>query len=253
MRVGERLEVLDWAVGEGLAVDDVMLPYRTDWRSMATLLDRLKGKSLDRAGLEARMGSGESFRETLNAAEQLSLVRRDDAGDIELTHEGQRLAYASNERERQQELTSAMLSYEPYGLPVERALTEEMTVIDGPWVERVWQVDMRLGQPRNRVEEARTFFFRLADDAGLGTYHRGVRGQPTRLELASDVASRVERAVAANGVEVESPESSPPAPIQLTAHRPQAAATLSLNIDMSDWELDKIEALLRLVGLISDE
>ena len=236
-------------------MDDVMLPYRTDWRSIGMLLDLLKGKNLDRSGLEARMGAGESFRETLNATEQLDLVRRDESGDIGLTNLGRRLAYAANEQERRDELTNAMLRYEPYGVPLQRALAEEMPVLDGPWVERVWQVDMRLGQPRNRVEEARTFFFRLASEAGLGTYHRGVRGQSTRLELAGDVAERLQRLV-------ESTESGQPAaeagqPAQpITAWTGSTAthvASLSLTIDMSDWEFDKIEALLRLVGIIEQD
>jgi len=234
-------------------MDDLMLPYRTDWRSIAMLLDLLKGKSLDRSGLEARMGAGESFRETLNAAEQLGLVRRDDAGDVALTNAGRRLAYATNDRERQQELAAAMIGYEPYGLPLERALNEEMSVVDGPWVERVWQVDMRLGQPRNRVEEARTFFFRLADDAGLGTYHRGVRGQPTRLELAGDIARRLELAAESSEPESVTPDLPSPAKIIRPASGGQPIASLSLSIDMSDWELDKIEALLRLVGILPSE
>lgn len=37
---------------------EVMLPYRTDWRAMGTLLDYAKGKGVDRATLEARMGAG---------------------------------------------------------------------------------------------------------------------------------------------------------------------------------------------------
>ena len=233
-------------------MDDVMLPYRTDWRSIAMLLDLLKGKSLDRSSLEARLGSGESFRETLNAAEQLNLVRRDDAGDIGLTNSGRRLAYATNDREQHEELTGAMLQYEPYGVPLQRALAEEMSVVDGPWVERVWQVDMRLGQPRNRVEEARTFFFRLADDAGLGTYHRGVRGQPTRLELAKDVMQRLQQA-AEYGVRLAKEGETAVAPSSWTASSSSSNASLSLTIDMSDWELDKIEALLRLVGVIQED
>ncbi len=232
-------------------MDDVMLPYRTDWHSIAMLLDLLKGKSLDRSSLEARMGSGESFRETLNAAEQLNLVRRDDAGDIGLTNSGRRLAYATNDREQHEELTGAMLQYEPYGVPLQRALAEEMSVVDGPWVERVWQVDMRLGQPRNRVEEARTFFFRLADDAGLGTYHRGVRGQPTRLELANDVVQRLQQAVESG--ELFAKDETAIAASSWTTSSSRSNASLSLTIDMSDWELDKIEALLRLVGVIQED
>lgn len=227
-----------------------MLPYRTDWRSIASLLDLLKGKSFDRASLEARLGAGEAFRETLNAAEQLLLVRRDEVGEIELTHAGQRLAYAANQREREQELTAAMLAYEPYAVPLERALAEEMAVVDGPWVERVWQVDMRLGQPRNRVEEARTFFFRLADDAGLGSYHRGVRGQPTRLELASDAAARLERAAAESAGHPVEPIGEVPGTRAPGAAPARSGVTLSLSIDMSEWDMDKIEALLRLVGII---
>ncbi len=235
-------------------MDDVMLPYRSDWRSLATLLDLLKGKTLDRSSLEARMGAGESFRETLNAAEQLRLVRRDDAGEIELTNSGRRLAYASNERERQHELTAAMLSYEPYGVPLERALAEEMSVVDGPWVERVWQVDMRLGQPRNRVEEARTFFFRLADDAGLGTYHRGVRGQPTRLDLSDDVTQRLDQATRTDETpgEPQPAVATTPIPPQWRTQVAAPVATLSLTVDMSDWDIDKIEALLRLVGIVDE-
>jgi hypothetical protein len=232
-------------------MDDVMLPYRTEWRSLAMLLDILKGKGADRTNLEARLGAGESFRETLNAAEQLSLVRRDDAGEIQLTQQGRRLAYAANDRERQQELTGAMLSYAPYAIPLQRALADDLQLVDGPWVERVWQVDMRLGQPRNRVEEARTFFFRLADDAGLGSYHRGVRGQPTRLELSRDARPRLEQAVA---VEESSPVEYAAAPplLELDGNNPVSALPIALNlsIDMSGWELDKIEALLRLVGIL---
>jgi hypothetical protein len=228
-----------------------MLPYRTDWRSLATLLDALKGKGSDRSTLEARLGAGESFRETLNAAEQLRVARRDEAGEVQLTEQGRRLAYAANERERQFELAAAMLGYPPYGIALQRALDEELPIIDGPWVERVWQVDMRLGQPRNRVEEARTFFFRLADDAGLGTYHRGVRGQPTRLELSANAAERLEQLSQATGDEASPQE----ATIPLTkAHAPSstgASVALNLTIDMSDWDLERIEALLRLVGIIS--
>ncbi|MDI3341112.1 MAG: hypothetical protein QJR03_11345 [Sphaerobacter sp.] len=241
---------------------EVMLPYRTDWRAMGTLLDYAKGKGIDRATLEARMGAGESLRETLNAVEQLGLVERDDAGDIRLTPQGQRLAYATSEGERRDELARAMLSYPPYAIPLERALAEGMTVLDAPWVERVWQVDMRLGQPRNRVEEARTFFFRLADEAGLGTYRRGVRGQPTRLDLAPDIAARL----AALRQSLEQP-AAPEPEAAATAAAPggpsptarladgvplRPGVTLSITVDMSDWDLERIAAFLRLVGLVQD-
>ncbi|ACZ40504.1 hypothetical protein [Sphaerobacter thermophilus] len=236
---------------------EVMLPYRTDWRAMGTLLDYAKGKGVDRATLEARMGAGESLRETLNAAEQLGLVTRDEVGDVRLTPQGERLAYASSESERRDELARAMLSYPPYAIPLERAVAEELTVLDAPWVERVWQVDMRLGQPRNRVEEARTFFFRLADEAGLGTYRRGVRGQPTRLDLAPDVAARLA------SLRQQSPETAEPAPAAAVPTSPGAGSitlptdglpsrpgvTLSVTVDMTDWDIDKITAFLRLVGL----
>jgi hypothetical protein len=147
---------------------------------MIALLDYAKGKGVDRATLEARMGSGESLRETLNAVEQLGLATRDESGNIHLTESGERLAYAVGDADRSAELSRAMLSYPPYAIPLDRAVAEGLSVLDAAWVERIWQVDMRLAQPRNRVEEARTFYFRLADEGGLGVYRRGVRGQPTR-------------------------------------------------------------------------
>lgn len=235
---------------------ELMLPYRTDWRAMATVLDYAKGKGIDRATLEARMGAGEPLRETLNAVEQLGLITRDDVGDIRLTPQGERVAYASSEAERRDELARAMLTYPPYAIPLERAIAEELPVLDAPWVERVWQVDMRLGQPRNRVEEARTFFFRLADEAGLGTYRRGVRGQPTRLDLADDAPARIAT------LQQRQPEAAAeiPAPVetllpQLTFQTEAApiavpgGISLAVTVDMTDWDLSKIEAFLRLIGI----
>lgn len=166
--------------------EPITLPYRSDWREMSRLLDYCKGKGADRATLDARFGGGESLRETLNALEQLGLILRDDSSDVRLTSFGDRLAYAPDAAERRLLLIEALLGYAPYRYPLERAVDNQMALLDAPWLERIWQVDMRLGQPRNRVEEARTFFFRLADDAGLGTYRRGVRGQTTRLELSDD-------------------------------------------------------------------
>jgi hypothetical protein len=240
----------------------VMLPYRTDWRSVMTMLDYVKGKGADRSSLEARLGSGESFRETLNTAEQLGLVERDEGGEIRLTPSGQRIAYASNERERRRELAAALCRYAPYRVPFERALHSSASVIDGPLVERTWQVDMRLGQPRNRVEEARTLYFRLADEALLGTFRRGVRGQPTRLELSNEYPLIIGDLLAEIAKDTEEPEA-PEVPSVESVSRPSetvtmrlptapAAApgiTLEITVDMSDWDLDKIEAFLEMVGL----
>lgn len=238
----------------------VMLPYRTDWRTVMTMLDYVKGKGADRATLEARLGSGESFRETLNTAEQLGLVHRDDGGEIRLTGSGQQIAYASNDAERQREMAVALCRYAPYRIPFERALHASAHVIDGPSVERIWQVDMRLGQPRNRVEEARTFFFRLADEAGLGTFRRGVRGQPTRLELTpefprlvaellEETADQTEEPEAPATPIAEQPAASAPPSMTLPAPTTSPGVSLEIHVDMSDWDLDKIEAFLEMVGM----
>jgi hypothetical protein len=240
----------------------VMLPYRTDWRSVMTMLDYVKGKGADRTALEARLGSGESFRETLNTAEQLGLVERDEGGEIRLTTSGQRIAYAANDGERRRELAVALCRYAPYRVAFERALHASAPLIDGPSVERTWQVDMRLGQPRNRVEEARTLFFRLADEAGLGTFRRGVRGQPTRLELSNEYPLVFRDLLEETAGETEEPEAAPepkaqavpPSVEPITIQAPAAPSAtpgvrLEISVDMTDWDLDKIEAFLEMVGM----
>lgn len=240
----------------------VMLPYRTDWRSVMAMLDYVKGKGADRPSLEARLGTGESFRETLNTAEQLGLVDRDDNGEIRLSASGQRIAYASNDGERRHELALALCRYAPYRVPFERAVQSSQRMIDGPSVEQTWQVNMRLGQPRNRVEEARTFFFRLADEAGLGTFRRGVRGQPTRLELSGDFASVMPDLLRETASEIDVAEAPDlrgddglpgadlPRALTLTApESSQPGVTLAIHVDMSEWDLDRIEAFLGMVGL----
>lgn len=233
-------------------MDDVMLPYRTDWLTIKNLLDFSRGKGVDRSALESKIGSGEVLRETLNAAEQLGLIDREGSGEVRLTPDGERLAYAVGDADKRSELARAILSYPPYAIPLERAVAEDISVVDGRWVVRVWQIDMDLGQPRNRVEEARTFFFRLADDAGLGTFRRGVRGQPTRLELNPETPRLIQE-MTQESVEEQPPvEAVPGGPVLTPVVSTTAAgsASLAVTVDMTDWDLDKIEVFLRLVGLI---
>jgi|GEM_PF-544293 len=277
---------------------EIALPYRSDWREMSNVLDYCKGKGADRASLEARFGAGESLRETLNALEQLGLVERSDGGDTRLTSRGDELAYAPDQAQLRDRLVEAMLAYPPYRFPLERALAAEATVLDGPWIEHIWQVDMRLGQPRNRVEEARTFFYRLADEAGLGTYRRGVRGQTTRLELAPGFDERIRRLMERRASAATTPSRQPARPVDPVATRQGAADSaagtvagpgvgpvsspanpssgqfsqllpggvqsnqqdasllpglpqgISIQIDMTDWDLERIEAFLRLIGYL---
>jgi len=250
----------------------ILLPYRTDPRLLFQVLEYAKGRGVDRSVLEARLGGGEPLRETLNALEQLGLIERDDA-EVRLTEAGRRLAYATDAMERRRELARVVLSYSPYGGAIERALREGLSVMDGPWVERVWQVEMRLGQPRNRVEEARTFFFKLAEEAGLGVFRRGVRGQPSRLVLAPDLEEQVRalrpllaRAEPLRGVseeageeQTERAEVQPEMPPRLAGEGTSEAAggvpvtvTMTVTVDLTTWELEKIEAFLRLLGMVPE-
>lgn len=250
----------------------ILLPYRTDPRLLFQVLEYAKGRGVDRSVLEARLGGGEPLRETLNALEQLGLIERDDA-EVRLTEAGRRLAYATDAVKRRRELARVVLSYPPYGGAIERALREGLRVMDGPWVERVWQVEMRLGQPRNRVEEARTFFFKLAEEAGLGVFRRGVRGQPSRLVLAPDLEEQVRalrpllaRAEPLRGVSEEaSEEQAERAEVQpemlprlagegtIEAEgRVPVTVTMTVTVDLTTWELEKIEAFLRLLGMVPE-
>lgn len=236
----------------------VTLPYRTDWESMLDLLDYLKGSGADRAKIDARFGGGEPMRETLNALEQLGLIARADSGDIHLTNEGEELVYAPDESRRRRALAESLLRYQPYGIPIERAIGEGKDVIEAPWLEHIWQVDMRLGQPRNRVEEARTCFFRLAEAAGLGSYRRGVRGQASRLELAPTARSQVEGQLSRHP-EPEQPEEPSGPSGQLLIPAPQREKSvkaslpaepqvkLNLSIDLTEWDLEKIRELFELL------
>jgi Mn-dependent DtxR family transcriptional regulator len=262
---------------------DMALPYRTDWREMISVLDYCKGKGADRSALEARFGGGESLRETLNALEQLGLIERGETGDVRLSRQGDRLAYAPDPAQLRARLIEALLAYRPYHVPLERAAAERQSVLDGPAVEHIWQVDMRLGQPRNRVEEARTLFFRLCDEAGLGSYRRGVRGQTTRLDLPPDAHTRLREALAlrdaaqpplsthpspdpldaADGTQA-TPDNAPPvsrgiAQSSAAGHATRvipfptadaAVPSIAIQVDMSTWELDKIEAFLRMIGYL---
>lgn len=249
-------------------MENVILPYRTDWREMLGVIDYAKGSGADRAALDARFGAGEAMRETLNALQQLDLIERNESGDIRLSELGNRVGYAPDAPSRQGALVEALVKYQPYRIPLERARADDLDQLEAPWVEHIWQVDMRLGQPRNRVAEARTFFFRLADEAGLGVYHRGVRGQTTRLELSAAFADAFGLALialrpAAEAVTDEGPlepeagtdepETIDTIPAVSLNHPPSGGpVTFSIQVDMSDWEIDKIENFLKLIGYLPE-
>lgn len=244
---------------------DVVLPYRTDWREMENVLDYCKGKGADRAALETRFGAGEGLRETLNALEQLALIERSEAGDVRLSMLGEQLAYAPDRNRRRERLVEAIAGYPPYRAPLERAVADALPILDGPWVEHLWQVDMRLGQPRNRVEEARTFFFRLADEAGVGVYRRGVRGQTTRLELDDEAGAMLRPYLGRESAQPPAPVVAPAATSAVASGRvsepggeaagaPLASMTVApgvavtIHVDMTDWDFERIERFLALVG-----
>lgn len=246
---------------------EIILPYRTDWRDMENVLDYCKGKGADRSALEVRFGAGEGLRETLNALEQLGLIERSDVGDVRLTLLGEQLAYAPDRVQRGERLVEAIATYAPYRAPLERAIAEDLAVLDAPWIEHLWQVDMRLGQPRNRVEEARTFFFRLADEADLGIYRRGVRGQTTRLELAGSAAVALAPFLDRRNDAPAQPARSEPADLPLAPQPRETDSTggqvagqpltlptavapgvsMSIQVDMTDWDMERIERFLTLV------
>lgn len=246
---------------------EISLPYRTDWPEMLSVIDYIKGSGVDRATLDARFGAGETLRETLNALEELGLIARDDGSFLRLTGRGERLAYAMTEEERTEVLVESFLDYAPYGVPLVRARDDGRGVIDGPWLERIWQVDMRLGQPRNRVEEARTFFLRLAEVAGLGSFQRGVRGQPSRLELGpgftgllneveEQVRSRAPRSggsglsgEAQSGSHSDEKDPAPSAPAARDGGPPAASGVqVIITVDMTEWELERVERFLDLLA-----
>ncbi|MFW6074336.1 MAG: hypothetical protein ACOC9Y_01995 [Chloroflexota bacterium] len=247
-------------------MSEFLLPYRTDWPAMLQIVDYIKGNGVERSILDARFGGGEGMRERLNALEQLGFVERADQGFVRLSERGKRLAYAVRESERQDLLLEAIADYLPYRMPLLRAHDEGLERIDGPWLERVWQVDMRLDQPRNRVEEARTFFLRLAETAGLGAFRRGVRGQPSRLELDARFADLLRAALETLEVEAEGEPGSPEHVVSLreatrvdgdiTRGREGtrdvsvgvgAGIAVQIQVDMSDWDLEKIAGFFDLL------
>lgn len=241
---------------------EISLPYRTDWAEMLAIVDYVKANGADRDSLDARFGAGEMLRETLNALEELGLLQRDESDLFRLTTRGEQLAYAASEDERADILLESFLDYSPYRVPLERARDENRSVIDAPWLERVWQMDMRLGQPRIRVAEARTFFLRLGEIAGLGTFQRGVRGQPSRLVLGEVFAERLRKAehrwvaqLAERGRDergvaprFEEPAVPSVAPGVSRDAASRGAIQIVINVDLSEWDLERIERFLDLLA-----
>lgn len=237
---------------------EVQLPYRCEWSDVIRLVEHVRARpDADRSHLEARIGKGESFTETLNAAVQFSLIEEKPSGTYNLTAErGRGLAYAASDDERQQILLQIITTYEPYSVPLERALRDDQDQLESPTVIRIWQVDMSLGQRDTRVKEGVTFFFKLCQEANLGQYVRGYGKRPGRVELSASGQGMFRQAL-----ELETPQEvvtepsaepteglAPPGePKEEVTTPPRMGASIQVNVDMTEWDLDKIRSFFRII------
>ncbi|USD83472.1 hypothetical protein M5E02_03355 [Bacillus safensis] len=248
--------------------NDQTLPYGTSWENILKLLEAIKKKQGDEKGIRA-VFTGAKIDNTRKTMETLGLVSGFDFKQM-----GKELAYETNDEKRKQIFLKVILSYQPYELFLSRLDDKdffeetELEEVKNFWGKHDFGVS-----PNNRNEAANVFgsFIQLS---GLGEFITGRRGKPTRIQwnseakklidsILNDLSSPQEQIVE----EIQPdyiPETKSDSPIVFTEQdedllinqaQPKlnkqngcslkVTPNITINIDMTDWDIDKMNAFFK--------
>lgn len=248
---------------------ETILPYGTTSDNVVKLLDAIKNKQGDEKGIRA-VYSGSKFDSTQSALETLNII-----SGLALTELGKQIVFEDDVEKKQTAYLRAVLSYSPYDYFLSFISQSESPVeTEVETLKNFWGRN-NYGTANNRSEGAPVCFtfFQLA---GLGEYVIGRKGKSTRFvwrENYSDLIEQVKRNDAlpqvkkAGAAEEEATSSSSDeannGSDSIDEIHPRLGnssfsnekkmhsivpANIEITVDMTEWDLDKIEKFLRLIN-----
>lgn len=253
---------------------EYVLPYGTTADNIAKLLDAIKNKHGDDKGIKATY-SGSKYETTQAALEALGII-----SGLTLTSLGKSIAFEADESKKKKAFLKAVLGYAPYeyflsyitqGTPPAET---ELETLKNYWGRNNY------GTANNRSEAA-PVCFSILQLAGLGEYIIGRKGKNTRFVWVENYAEIIKQTKQDDGSSAEE-EKAPlppevtfqtnggnPKPTELDEHNlapmsnapsiiyKHASAIIPTNIeikvDMTEWDLEKISAFLKIINIETAE
>ena len=251
---------------------EILLPYGTTSDNIVKLLDAIKNKQGDEKGIKA-VYTGSKFDSTQATLETLKII-----SGISLTEIGKSIVFESDSIKKEAAFLKAVLGYPPYEYFL-TFVTQSMPVVETEIdaLKNFWGKN-NYGTANSRSEAAPVCFsiFQLA---GLGEYIIGRKGKSTRFvwkenfdEIIKEAQSNdnissetdealVEYTTDTPGVKVENNAidindskpnenvtfSSPVVVHQATDIGTIIPASLEIKVDMTEWELDRIEKFFDII------
>lgn len=249
--------------------NDKTLPYGTSWENILKLLEAIKKKQGDEKGIRA-VFTGAKIDATRKTMETLGLVSGFDFKQM-----GKELAYETNEEKRKEIFLKVILSYQPYELFLsrlnEKDFSEETDIEE---VKNFWGKHDFGASPNNRNEAANVFgsFIQLS---GLGEFITGRRGKATRIKWDSEAKKLIDGILNSSPLpqkqqveenqSVYTPEAEIEKPLQVienqnkdsiishdfpeinkqNVHSLKIIPNITINVDMTQWNIDKINAFFK--------
>lgn len=252
--------------------NDRTLPYGTNYENILKLLEAIKKKQGDETGIRA-VYTGAKIDATRKAMETLGLVKGFDFEKI-----GKELAFETNEEKKKKIFLKVILNYQPYELFLSRLSEEDfVNETDLEDVKNFWGKHDFGSSPNNRNEAANVFgsFIELS---GLGKFIPGRKGKATRIKWNPDAKKLIDETLSllkTNTTQEQQIEK--PQLIELSKEETQQVVTpiekqikepfvnqssnlmqsnghsliispnITINVNMTDWEIDKIQAFFKAV------
>lgn len=258
------------------------LPYKTDDQDVIRLIEAIKRKPDNEKAIKDIYNKS-NFETSRKALEILGILDT----RLSFSYEGKDLAVERDDSQREKLFLKFILRYPPYGHFLESVShSSNLSTTDTESVKDYWWKHGYGSSGSNRDEGVVTFG-KLVQLAGLGKFVIGRKGQPSRIEWNPNAKPLIdsvcnlevneqlteEQAVDNNinpQVSVTDPSlisnnysSSTQIPTSetteysvQTSHKyaaPKVIPNISINVDMSNWDIDKITAFFKgAYGLFDD-
>ena len=249
---------------------EAILPYGTTSDNIVKLLDAIKNKQGDEKGIKA-VYTGSKFDSTQAALETLKII-----SGINLTDIGKSIVFESDDTKKKTAFLNAVLAYPPYEYflsYITQSAPVAETEIDA--LKNFWGKN-NYGTANNRSEAAPVCFsiFQLA---GLGEYVIGRKGKSTRFIWKEDFTDIIKRtqistvdspadqetflesgndvptveydntSITDNGNTEKAASITPNVIYPTTRICSIIPTNLEIKVDMTEWELDRIEKFFEII------
>lgn len=245
---------------------DETLPYGTSWENILKLLEAIKKKQGDEKSIRA-VYSGAKIDGARKTMETLGLIE-----GFNFKAFGKELAYETNEDKKREIFRKVILKYPPYELFLAKLTESEFQQeTDIEVVKNFWGKNDFGASPNNRDEAASVFgsFIALA---GLGEFITGRRGKATRIKWNTEAKKLIDEVHTTANLEAieESPLEQEVSVDQSSSldngskdnvadfiptqkpklctpdiHNAKVTPNITITVDMSDWDTDKIKAFFK--------